>query len=127
MSVRANSAYAALNAGWMDDFGGTRNGLKLAHGEPRHWSGIEQTRDGLSGKVSSLGTSVSVGENRQLSFTTVRDMQVAVDVAWNSLTPEQQMQSNKTVLATRILDAAAAGERSPARLVRLALMSASGS
>jgi len=54
-------------------------------------------------------------------------MQVAVDVAWGSLTPEQQAQSNKTVLATRILDAAAAGERSPARLVRLALMSASGS
>src|SRR5215510_12590408 len=92
----------------------------------RRWSGIEQTRDGLSGKISSLGTSVSVGENRQLSLMTVRDMQVAVDVAWNSLTPEQQMQSNKTVLATRILDAAA-GERSPARLVRLALMSASGS
>ena len=70
---------------------------------------------------------MSVGENRQLSLTAVRNMQVAVDVAWGSLTPEQQAQSNKTVLATRILDAAAAGERSPARLVRLALMSASGS
>ena len=90
-------------------------------------SGIGQMRDGLSGKVSSLGTSVSVDENRQLSLTTVRNMQVAVDVAWGSLTPEQQAQSNKPVLATRILDAAAAGERSPARLVRLALMSASGS
>ena len=72
------------------------------------------------------GTSVGVRENRQLSLETVRDMQVAVDVAWNSLTPEQQGLSSKTVLATRILDAAAAGERSPARLVRLALMSASG-
>ena len=69
---------------------------------------------------------MGVGENRQLSLETVRDMQVAVDVAWNSLTPEQQGLSSKTVLATRILDAAAAGERGPARLVRLALMSASG-
>ena len=70
---------------------------------------------------------MGVGENRQLSLETVRDMQVAVDVAWNSLTPERQGLSSKTLLATRILDAAAAGERSPARLVRLALMSASGS
>jgi len=53
-------------------------------------------------------------------------MQVALDLAWGSLSPEQQAHSSKTSLATRILDAAEAGERSPARLVMLALMSASG-
>jgi len=53
-------------------------------------------------------------------------VQLATDVAWSSLSPEQQTQSSKTLLATRILDAAEAGERSPARLVTLALMSAIG-
>ena len=67
---------------------------------------------------------MSVGEDKQLRLDTVRDMQVALDLAWSSLTPEQQAQSSKTLLATRILDAAEAGERSPARLVMLALMSA---
>jgi hypothetical protein len=53
-------------------------------------------------------------------------MQVALDLAWGSLSPEQQAQSSKEMLAARILDAADAGERSPARLLMLALMSASG-
>jgi hypothetical protein len=53
-------------------------------------------------------------------------MQVAIDLAWSSLSAEQQAQSSKGTLATRILDAAEAGERSPARLLMLALMSASG-
>jgi len=56
----------------------------------------------------------------------VKDIQVALDLAWTLLSPEQQAQSSKTMLATRILDAAEAGERSPARLLMLALMSASG-
>jgi hypothetical protein len=51
-------------------------------------------------------------------------MQVALDLAWSSLSPEQQVQSGKPLLATRILDAAEAGERSPARLLMLALMPA---
>jgi len=49
-------------------------------------------------------------------------MQVALEVAWSSLPPQQKVQSNKTLLATRILDAAEAGERSPTRLLMLALM-----
>src|SRR5215475_1533430 len=61
-----------------------------------------------------------------LSTETVRTMQVALDLAWNTLSPEQRAQSSKTLLATRILDEAEAGERSPARLLMLALMSASG-
>jgi len=64
-------------------------------------------------------------EGRDFSPETVRNMQVAVDLAWTSLSPEQQAQSSKTILATRILDAVEAGERSPARLVILALMSVS--
>ena len=64
-------------------------------------------------------------EGRDFSLQMVRNMQVAVDLAWTSLSPEQQAQSSKTMLATCILDAAEAGERSPARLVMLALKSAS--
>ena len=63
-------------------------------------------------------------EDRHFSSETVRDMQVALDLAWSSLTPEQQAQSSKTLLAARILDAAEAGERGPARLLTLARMSA---
>ena len=66
-----------------------------------------------------------VAEGRHFNSETVRDMQVALDLAWSSLSAEQQTQSNKTLVATRILDAAEAGERSPARLLMLALMSAS--
>ena len=73
--------------------------------------------------MASLGTFMAA-EDRRFSAETVRDMQVALDVAWSSLTPEQQARSSKTLLATRILDAAEAGERSPARLLMLALMSA---
>jgi|GEM_PF-885344 hypothetical protein len=65
-------------------------------------------------------------EVRHFSPETVKDMQVAIDLAWSSLSAEQQAQSSKGTLATRILDAAEAGERSPARLLMLALMSASG-
>jgi hypothetical protein len=73
--------------------------------------------------MASLGTFMAA-EDRHFSSETVRDMQVALDLAWSSLTPEQQAQSSKTLLAARILDAAEAGERGPARLLMLALMSA---
>jgi hypothetical protein len=53
-------------------------------------------------------------------------MQVALDLAWSSLSPEQQAQSSKMEVAARILDAAEAGERSPARLLMLAMLPASG-
>ena len=65
-------------------------------------------------------------EGRHFSPETVKNIQVALDLAWTPLSAEQQAQSSKTILATRILDAAEAGERSPARLLMLALMSASG-
>jgi len=61
-------------------------------------------------------------ECSHFSSETMRNMQVALEVGWSSLPPQQKVQSNKTLLATRILDAAEAGERSPARLLMLALM-----
>ena len=64
-------------------------------------------------------------EGRHFSSETVRNIQVALDLAWNSLSAEQQALSSKTMLATRILDAAEAGERSPARLLMLAVLSTS--
>ena len=65
-------------------------------------------------------------EGRHFSPETGKNIQVELDLAWTSLSPDQQAQSSKTMLAARILDAAEAGERSPARLLMLALMSASG-
>jgi hypothetical protein len=44
---------------------------------------------------------------------TVKMMQTVLDEAWISLQPEQRARSNKTFLATIILDIAAAGERDP--------------
>ena len=87
------------------------------------WSGIGQTQSGPYGKITGLGTFMAA-EDKHFSSETVRDMQVALDLAWSSLSPEEQSQSSKTVLATRILSAAEAGERSPARLLLLALTSA---
>ena len=73
---------------------------------------------------SSLGTFMT--EAGHFSSETVRNMQVALDLAWSSLSPEQQSQSSKMEVATRILNAAEAGERSPARLLMLALLPAFG-
>ena len=42
--------------------------------------------------------------------------------AWASLRPEQRATMSKTLLAERILKAAAAGERDPERLIDVALM-----
>ena len=49
-------------------------------------------------------------EVRHFSPETVKDMQVAIDLAWSSLSAEQQAQSSKGTLATRILDAAEAAQ-----------------
>src|SRR5262249_17067537 len=110
-----------LDLGLTRQFRGVKN--------PHCLSGIGQTRRGPSGNVRnrhcSLGT-LMPAEDRHFSRETVRSMQVALDLAWSSLSPEEQAQSSRTLLATRILDAAEAGERSPARLVMLARMSASG-
>src|SRR5262245_12176298 len=96
---------------------------------PRRWSGIGQTRRGPSGNVRnphcSLGT-LMAAEGRHFRPETVRSMQVALDLPWSSLSPEGHAQWTRTLVAPCILDAAEAGERSPARLVMLALMSASG-
>jgi hypothetical protein len=65
-------------------------------------------------------------EAGHFSPETVRSMQVALDLAWSSFSPEQQSQPSRMEVATRILNAAEAGERSPARFLMLALLSASG-
>jgi hypothetical protein len=64
---------------------------------------------------------MAVAEGKHFSPDTINVMRVALDVAWNSLTPAQQAQSSKTLLASRILDAAALGVRSIDLLVSAAL------
>jgi hypothetical protein len=67
---------------------------------------------------------MSVADGRHFSPDTINVMRVALDVAWNSLTQDEQAQSSKTFLATRILDAAALGVRSTDLLVKAALTGA---
>src|SRR5262245_5951173 len=83
----------------------------------------DRRRAALMARLLTWGRFMTA-EDRPFRSETVRDMQVAVDLAWRSLSPEEQAQSSKTLLAARILNAAEAGERSPARLLMLALMSA---
>jgi hypothetical protein len=43
-------------------------------------------------------------------------LQSVLDEAWASLSPEEKAKTSKTLVASRLLAAAAAGERDPARL-----------
>ncbi len=52
---------------------------------------------------------------------TVALLKQTLDDAWSSLQPEQQAKMQKTVLAERILESAANGERDPERLREVAL------
>jgi hypothetical protein len=54
---------------------------------------------------------------------TIDLMRSVLDAAWASLLPEQQASVSRTLLAERILSAAAEGERDPARLRVRALFS----
>jgi hypothetical protein len=62
-------------------------------------------------------------KGRHFSPDAIKIMQVALDVAWDSMSPEEQAQSARSLLASRILDAAATGERNPTRLILAALKS----
>jgi hypothetical protein len=56
---------------------------------------------------------------------TIDLMRSVLDAAWASLLPDQQARVSRTVLAQRILKAAAQGERDPARLRARALLNVS--
>jgi hypothetical protein len=43
-------------------------------------------------------------------------LQSVLDEAWASLSPDEKANTSKTLVASRLLAAAAAGERDPARL-----------
>jgi hypothetical protein len=62
-------------------------------------------------------------EGRYFPPETINVMRVALDVAWNYLSKEQRKDTPKSLLASRILDAAAGGETDVAQLVRAALVS----
>lgn len=55
-------------------------------------------------------------------LTTVALLRETLDDAWACLPPQQRATTSKTLLAERILKAAADGERDPERLVDAALM-----
>jgi hypothetical protein len=59
---------------------------------------------------------LGIGKERVFNPETIKMMRAALDDAWNSLRPDEQAKSSKTALAVFILDAAANGERDPARL-----------
>jgi hypothetical protein len=49
---------------------------------------------------------------------TVKLLRDALDDAWASLRPDERARASKTMLAVRLLEVAAEGERDPARLRR---------
>lgn len=51
-----------------------------------------------------------------LTPDTLKLLQSVLDEAWNSLRPEERARTSKTEVAVRVLEAASAGERDPARL-----------
>ena len=52
---------------------------------------------------------------------TLTVLRTVLDEAWELLSPEQQARTTKALVATRLLEAAAAGERDPGRLRDAAL------
>jgi hypothetical protein len=52
---------------------------------------------------------------------TLTVLRTVLDETWELLTPEQQARTTKSLVATRLLEAAAAGERDPGRLRDAAL------
>ena len=50
------------------------------------------------------------------SQESVKLLRSVLDDAWASMAPEEKARSSKTLVAVRILEAAAAGERNPNRL-----------
>ena len=53
---------------------------------------------------------------------TVKLLRSVLDDAWASMGPAEKAGSSKTLVAVRILEAAAAGERNPSRLLEQALV-----
>jgi hypothetical protein len=53
---------------------------------------------------------------------TVKLLRSVLDDAWASMRPDEKVRSSKTLVAVRILEAAAAGERNPNRLLEQALV-----
>jgi hypothetical protein len=53
---------------------------------------------------------------------TVKLLRPVLDHAWASMGPDEKVRSSKTLVAVRILEAAAAGERNPNRLLEQALV-----
>ena len=56
------------------------------------------------------------------SSETVKLLRSVLDDAWASMGPDEKARSSRTLVAVRILEAAAAGERDPDRLLAQALI-----
>jgi len=67
---------------------------------------------------------MSIKEPVPLDLKTVSVVKEVLDDAWYSLSAEQQATISKTVLAERILQSAAKGERDRERLLAVALEAA---
>ena len=52
---------------------------------------------------------------------TLKLLRDALDDAWSALRPDERARASKSMLASRLLELAAAGERDPARLRSAAL------
>lgn len=62
------------------------------------------------------GQLVEVTRVAAFSPETIDLLRSVLDEVWESMRPEERARTNKTAIAVRILDMAAAGERDPIRL-----------
>lgn len=90
-------------------------------------SDARQTRADSAGKTSWMAFNVnegamSINEGASFDPETIVVLRFALDDAWSRLSDEQRSQLSKSILAERILKAAAKGERNPDRLRRSALI-----
>ena len=53
---------------------------------------------------------------------TIKSLQLALDLAWDALSPERRARTSRVALAGRILTLAASGERDVARLKAAAIL-----
>jgi hypothetical protein len=69
-----------------------------------------------------MGMNHTIHEGGSFDPETVEVLKTVLDDAWASLVPAQQARTSKSEMAVRILQAAAKGERDPAKLRMTALV-----
>jgi hypothetical protein len=78
--------------------------------------------EGDQNNATNPQTGLAVIAMTAYSPETVKLLRCVLDDAWASMRPHEKARSSKTLVAVRILEAAASGERNPGRLLAQALV-----